>query len=195
MLYKSTFSLLIGTLFFCTLNAQTEKGTFSIGGNISPKILAHKDKDNNRIEYHGELQGGYFVTRNWLLGSEISMTRFRVKTNGEINLETNTYRVGAFTRKYFDIGQTKWKPFVGISGGYAFKQSKEQNPVFGSNNFDKGGLYVNGEIGIAYFIGNKTSIHVSNYMLYDFLGDKSNASLSLLKLGVTHNFDGKNKNE
>ena len=117
--------------------------------------------------------------------------RFRGKSNGEINHESNTYRLGAYMRKYFDIGKTKWKPFVGLSGGYAYKNNNEQSPIVGENDFKKGGFYANAEVGIAYFIKNRTSLHISNYALYDFLGDKSNISISLLKFGITHNFGQK----
>jgi Outer membrane protein beta-barrel domain len=184
-------SILAILLSLSYVHAQTEKSTFTVGLNASPKIIAHRDKDNNRMEFHWELQGGYFVKRNWLLGGELSYTRFRVKSNGEINHESDTYRLGVFTRKYFDIGKTKWKPFVGLSGGYAYKSKNELSPILGEIDFKKGGLYANAEVGIAYFIKNQTSLHISNYLLYDFLGDKSNYSISLLKIGVTHNFGQK----
>jgi hypothetical protein len=170
-----------------------------VGLNVSPKIIYHINKDNNRIEYHWELQSGYFLSRNWLLGPELSYTRVRDKNNGEIGNYWNTYRIGLFTRKYFDIGQTKWKPLVGISGGYALRQIKTQNPFSGSTNFAKGGMmYVNAEVGMAYFIGNKTSFHVSSYVLSDFSGNQlrlGNISISLLKLGISHNLAGKNRKE
>jgi len=57
-------------------------------------------------------------------------------------------------------------------------------------------MYVNAEIGMAYFIGNKTSFHVSSYVLSDFLGNQiGNISISLLKLGISHNLAGKNRKE
>ncbi len=188
MLRKILFALPLMALQLSGLHAQTEKGTFIVGLNASPKILNHMDKDNNRMEFHWELQGGNFVKKKWLLGGELSYTRFRSKSEGVINHESDTYRFGAFTKKYFDIGKTKWKPFVGLSGGYAYKSKNEDNPIYGENDFKKGGLYANAEIGVAYFIKNRTSLHISNYMLYDFMGDKSNVSIALLKFGITHKF-------
>ncbi|MCU0346844.1 MAG: porin family protein [Saprospiraceae bacterium] len=165
------------------LSAQTEKGTYSVGLNYSPKIMIYQNSDNNRIEQHWELQGGNFIKRNWLLGAELSHTRFRSRYNGEIDHSTDTYRIGAFTRRYFDIKKTKWKPFIGMNAGFAYRNGKQQNPIAGEISFNKSGFYVNAEYGLAYFIKDRTSIHISNYVLYD-VGD---ISISLLKFGITHN--------
>ncbi|MBK8566218.1 MAG: outer membrane beta-barrel protein [Saprospiraceae bacterium] len=195
MQFKTIFLTLIATLSLCSLSAQTEKGTFAVGLNVSPKIMIYRDKDNNRIEHHWELQGGYFLMRNWLFGSELSYTRFRSKNDGEIEHEADTYRFGAFTRKYFDIRKTKWKPFVGLNAGYAYRNENQQSPIAGEFSFKNGGYYVNAEYGLAYFIKDRTSIHISNHALLDIHGDRSNISISLLKIGLTHNLNNKTSRE
>lgn len=186
MLRKIISILFLVAFLQTSINAQTEKGSISIGLNVSPKVIGYIDKDNNRMELNGEIQAGYFMRRNLLAGVETSYNRFRVKSAGEIDWKTNTFRFNVFARKYFDIKETKWKPFIGLSAGYGTKNSKSTSSI--NEEFVANGPNFQLDAGLAYFLNKNTSIHLAAYGQMDYFGGTRDHITYGLKVGFTHNF-------
>ncbi len=90
---------LISFLFSCiTLNAQTDKGDWMVGGNLAFNTA----KNNTSIQFTP--QAGYFFAKNFVMGGQLSVA---YTEQGSVHL--TDFGIGPFARYYF--GETKARPF------------------------------------------------------------------------------------
>lgn len=192
MLRKTLLSLLIAACFIIALNAQTEKGTFSIGLNTGPGLRYSANTGYKGLLLNGDLRAGYFLKNNLLIGGEFGMSRLKLTQNGEIYASSTGFNSGLFARKYFDLKNPKWKPFIEVGLGLNHSELSYNSSNNSQINYSRTTGYARAELGIAYFLNKNTSLNLSYSQQANFGKDFFYKSGGL-KFGVHFNFDAKRK--
>lgn len=192
MLRKTLLSLLMAACFAIELNAQTEKGTFSIGLNTGPGLSYSLNSGNKSLLLNGDLRAGYFLKNNLMIGGEFGLSHFKLTQGGEVYASSTGFNSGLFTRKYFDLKNPKWKPFIEVGVGLNHGEVSYLSSNNSQINYSRTIGYARAELGIAYFINKNTSLNLSYFQQANFGKDLFYKSGGL-KFGVHFNFDAKRK--
>jgi hypothetical protein len=129
--------MILGVL---ALNAQTDKGDWMVGGNLSFNTA----KKNTSIQFSP--QAGYFFAKNFVLGGQLS-----VAYNEQGNTNITDFGVGPFVRYYF--GETKARPF--FTGDMNFLSSHVKTEI-GSANTTAFEYFLGG--GASFFINDNVAV-------------------------------------
>lgn len=112
---KSLFILIVATATGFMSYAQTDKGDWLVGGNMTINTTT----DNSEFSFRPS--GGYFFVNNFAAGAEflLSFSKFGDR-------RANSIGVGPFARYYFTKNLI-FKPMVHASFNVASESSKENN--------------------------------------------------------------------
>lgn len=190
MLRKILLTLPLVALYFIGLDAQTEKGTFSIGLNTGPGLHYSANTGHKNLLLNGSLRAGYFAKNNFMIGAEYGLSHFKFTYNGEESASSNGFHTGLFARKYYDLKNPKWKPFIEVGAGFNHGESSYQSINATQVNIRKNTGYARAEIGMAYFINKNTSLNLSYAQQVNF-GNDFFQKTGGLKVGINFHFDGK----
>jgi outer membrane protein len=127
-------AICLGTI---AMQAQTEKETWLIGGNINLNTA----KNNTTVLIAPNV--GYFFAKNFAAGALIEFKNSKI-----INTTSNTFSLGPFARYYVDLKEEKFKPFLHV--GFGFDNSKVKVGNNPASNETASSLLL--ALGGAYFI-------------------------------------------
>lgn len=153
-----TKTALLASIILCgvSANAQTEKGHWSVSGNLGMSFTANNNRYENAGEYRGtiknnsfNLKGGieYFVIDNLSVGVSMTFANSNNKTtesDGTVSHDSKTsgIAIGPSATYYFTI-PGKLRPFIGAGAGYIMEDY--------GNDDRFSGLYYGGAAGATYF--------------------------------------------
>ena len=182
------FLLMVAVAFSAATYAQTEKGNWMVGSDLSfsyesAKLTSSEKRNNITVERESTTNTfkfipnvNYFVINNLAVG--LGLEYQHEKTKGASDA-TNTFAIAPNAHYYFPIGG-KLAPFVGAKVGHAW-QSKGSSDSQKSRGFLFG---VKG--GIAYFLNEGAAL--TGYVGYDQMNLKekvnTNNSEKYGKFGV-----------
>jgi outer membrane protein len=127
---------------FITVNAQTEKGDWIVGGRID----LNTSDNNTHIGFSPN--GAYFLINNLAIGGNLMIDYSKSGDNKVTNLG-----IGPFARYYFT--QAMARPLLQASVDYISRQIKD--PIFSSTN-NGVNIFIAG--GLAVFINENVAIEV-----------------------------------
>jgi hypothetical protein len=186
MLRKIFLTLPLAALFFIELNAQTTEGTFLIGTNGNASYAGRI----RGMNYDANLKTGYFFKDNLLIGTEFQKSKIGI---GNVGSNT-TYGVGLFARKYFDLKNPKWKPYLELAGGYNHSISYFSN--IESNHYAEAhSAYLRAEAGMSYAIKKNVTLDLGFYNQTNLGHNWNTSNKSGIKVGINFHFDGKKNKE
>ena len=159
---RSVGAVLVLLFLGLTVNAQTEKGSWLVGGNISLNTA------KNKTEISLMPTGGYFFTKNFVAGAntEISYTK-------EVEHKTTTLGIGPFARYY--LGTMNVRPFA--DGELIYESNKDKYPNTSSTVNSRS--YFLGA-GLAAFINRNVAVEgVAGYKRTKFEGGPGTGGFNL----------------
>ena len=139
---KALLACFIGLLISTVTIAQTEKGDWIVGGNLTINTT-----DNNN-EFSLQPTVGYFFAKNFAAGSLALISFGKL---GETNI--SSLGIGPFARYYFELKDPVFKPLVQVDFN-VISQSTKTNGVRTTNTITS--LFIGG--GGAFFINNNVAI-------------------------------------
>lgn len=152
--------MIAGLGFGLVVNAQTDKGTVLLGGNVSYDYSKVVDVDGNAQTYAITPQVGYFVKDNLALGSGIGYAGSTVKDALDNKTIMGEFSIAPYARQYAGNGDFKFFGQVAVPMGWG--QSKVDGTKVGTT--ERYGVAVSP--GIAYFPTSKLGIELSVKGLY-----------------------------
>jgi hypothetical protein len=157
-------SALTFLMSFTPLQAQTGKGTFSLGlfdlfqlnsvQNISAFVGSHQEGKENNFVFAVSPMGSYFLMDNFSIGVR---TFYQYKNEDENYSNTKDGVLGwsFFSRFYF--GKSKFKPYGHV--GCGFQKIWRERRIFTENYNWHGNSWVpDFGLGLAYFVSPKFSL-------------------------------------
>lgn len=141
-------------LFAMSLNAQeadsgenfTRKGRLLLGGSTNGGLnfsktsyefdgdMVSEDKTNTFV-----LEGkvGYFIIDNLALGVQTGISRFKNEDEDGNNENTSSsFNAGPFASYYFDVGNSKIRPYVSANTGFGYSKLDGTSAVISSGDSD-----------------------------------------------------------
>ncbi|SKB37602.1 Outer membrane protein beta-barrel domain-containing protein [Parapedobacter luteus] len=156
-----TLSAAIAVTFVA--NAQTEKGKFILGGNVSYDYTSVKDADIDSHSLGIIPSVGYFVSDNFAVGTGIGYAYEKNTAGADVFSSSNTvhaFSVAPFARLY--KGDSNFKFFGQLSVPMAWGTAKADDTKLG--NIESYGVEL--APGFAYFPTSKIGIELSVRGLY-----------------------------
>src|SRR5437773_1616449 len=98
---KIIMSLLALTVMAMASNAQTEKGDWMLGGNLTISTAT------GNSQFTLQPMGGYFFANNFVAGLNVT---FNFQKKGDV--KTDEIAAGPFARYYFNLKNSSFKPFL-----------------------------------------------------------------------------------
>lgn len=135
-------TLLLLTLITVNVNAQTEKGDWMVGGQMSFNTTSG-DKSFTLAP-----SAGYFFANNFAAGSEFLLSFSKIEDKKE-----SAVGVGPFARYYFELKEPAFKPFVHTSFTLANETTKVNDVKTSST---KTSFFIGA--GGAYFINSNVAL-------------------------------------
>ena len=167
------FLLIVAVAFASATYAQTEKGNWMVGSDLSfsyesAKLTSSEKRGNTTVETESTTNTfkfipnvNYFVINNLAVG--LGLEYQHEKTKGASDA-TNTFAIAPNAHYYFPIGG-KLAPFVGAKVGHAWHSE-------GSNDSQKSRGFLFGvKGGIAYFVNEGAAL--TGYVGYDQMNLKN----------------------
>jgi outer membrane protein len=161
----------IAVVLFCsftTLNAQTEKGTFLLGGetklNFSSVSSKFESDDVNEdlgkittLEFSPQI--GFFVIDGLALGMELPIMYSLEKSENEDKYTSTSLAFTPFIRYYF--GKGKIKPYLHGDVGFGNLKMKYEDNLSGTTSENAASLFLY-EMGggLAIFLNDKVSLDI-----------------------------------
>ena len=182
------FLLMVAVAFSAATYAQTEKGNWMVGSDLSfsyesAKLTSSEKRNNITVESESTTNTfkfipnvNYFVINNLAVGLGLEYHNTKVKGASDA---TNTFAIAPNAHYYFPIGG-KLAPFVGAKVGHAWRSE-------GSSDSQKSRGFLFGvKGGIAYFVNEGAAL--TGYVGYDQMNLKekvnTNNSEKYGKFGV-----------
>ena len=179
---------MVAVAFSAATYAQTEKGNWMVGSDLSfsyesAKLTSSEKRNNVTVERESTTNTfkfipnvNYFVINNLAVG--LGLEYRHEKTKGASDA-TNSFAIAPNAHYYFPIGG-KLAPFVGAKVGYAWQSE-------GSSDSQKSRGFLFGlKGGIAYFVNEGAAL--TGYVGYDYMNLKekvnTNNSEKFGKFGV-----------
>lgn len=176
---------LVGALaLFASVNAQTEKGSWVIGGSTTLGFNSSKEtyKANGQSADGATITTiavtpsvGYFVANNIAVGVDLGVASITQKEDGD-KVTTSTFSVMP-TGTYYFKGASNIIPYLGVGVGY---QTAKQD--FGSDDLTISGLAYKGKGGVVFLLNQTVGIDLgltylgTNGKVKDFEEVKVNTS-------------------
>jgi hypothetical protein len=164
---KNVFTLLVFFVMTGAVTAQTEKGSWLVGGNLNLNTV----KDNTNIGISPT--AGFFFADNFAAGA-----MFDLNYNNGVNTSSTDFGFGPFARYYFGTSNTR--PLVQGSWNYLSLKDKvgEVSSTTNGSQFFLGG-------GLAGFINRNVALEALagyNHIKYRHAGTDGSGGF-LLKVG------------
>ena len=137
---KSSLSLLVFLFLGFAASAQTEKGSWLVGGNLG----LNTSKNNTNIDFSPK--AGYFFLHNFAAGAAIDLGYSKV-----VDIKTTTFGIGPFARYYF--GTMNIRPFGDAE--FSVNSQKQKTPST-SNTYNSTSFFLGA--GLAGFINRNVAI-------------------------------------
>ncbi len=187
--------LVLGAVaLFGLSNAQTEKGSWVIGGSTTLGF----NNVNTKVKYNGNsVDGpkvstfnitpsvGYFVANNIAVGLDLgytSMTTKQTVLGTEYKTTNSIFKVMPTATYYFKTGDSKLLPYLGAGIGYASNTEKEDN-----HSYTYDGLAWKVKGGITYLVTPQVGIDLG--LAYDQFSNKdNNVTTNVNTFGVNAGF-------
>ena len=139
---KIIMGLLTLTVMTIAANAQTEKGDWMVGGNLTISTATGSS------QFTLQPMGGYFFANNFVAGLNVT---FNFQKQGDV--KTNEIAAGPFARYYFNIKNSSFKPFFHAE----YNLGNLETTVPGSKSSNTMGHFFLGAGG-AYFINSNVAL-------------------------------------
>lgn len=156
---QKKFTLLLTACLCSFLSfAQINKGTIVIHSNFGDIRYFHPSGDhigNKNISYNPGI--GYFISRNWEIGTGINYNRVRNRTNPtkEFAQNSDTWGINVYTNYYF--GKGKLKPYLTFQAGWENNRGSVYiNNV--KNDFNRSYFYTQTGGGLNWNISSRFSL-------------------------------------
>jgi outer membrane protein len=167
--------LILFTFFTSTVFAQTQKGSFTVGTQLSQGTFQFEDYFRSRT-FNFSPNVGYFIINNLNVGIQTNLglsSGKAIDMSNTFNYRFNSYSLMPYFT-YF-IGKNKLKPFVGASVGFGNSTIKERSQTTNSSQSTYG-FYG----GLSYFINPNISLNTAlNYSNIKYKKFNSTQSTSL----------------
>ncbi|WP_126971577.1 outer membrane beta-barrel protein [Gynurincola endophyticus] len=140
---KKIFAILVvGMSTFYSVNAQTDKGDWIVGGNLT---LA---TPSNSTYFAVSPQASYFFLNNLAVGGAVDYTFSKAGST-----KTNNFTIGPSVRYYFNLKEDHLKPLLHAGVGFGTQSTKTGNTKYTSNvtSANLGG-------GLAYFLNKNVAV-------------------------------------
>lgn len=168
---KKTMLLVLSTIAFIYVHAQTEKGRFAIAGNTDLSFLAVNSKTitdsitsqevkTRRFEVNPSL--AYFVADNFAVGVSGTFTYNRTIANTPLGYLHNWAAGVIPSLTYFFPVSSSFKPTLSAGVGYLW--------LF-DEGVDANGLTYNGKAGVSYFVNKNVSLDLGVQYTVNRLND------------------------
>lgn len=153
---------LLSTLSF----AQTEKGNFIAGGNLSFSTEEFKSSSNNSFEqtittFNINPSFSYFLIDHFSVGLSIPINYSEVEQpQGSVNKVTN-YMIGPSIRYYFNFDKFSVFPDLSYSIGKQITDGQQFNPMLGALEDMRTETAINqfsGGVGLAFFLNKNVAL-------------------------------------
>lgn len=165
-------------------NAQTEKGKFIVGGQVSFETSKTKDIDNKATGFSINPTVGYFVADNWAVGTGIGYGWSKQENGTAPTLKTDAFKVAPFVRNYVGEGQFKFFSQLSVPMAWGKKTSELAT---GDEKVKTQNIGVEIAPGFAFFPTNKIGIELKVRGLY-YENDKNKTTdVSTNKFGLDAN--------
>jgi outer membrane protein len=153
---KILFSLLF-LLVSITSFAQTEKGSWLLGGAASLGTSSSSVSSSSQTSIIIQPKVGYFLIDNLTLGASLP---FSYGSSSGSSLSSTSFGIAPFLRYFFLNG--KVKPFLEVEGGYSSISVSGSNNSYYNTVFGAGG-------GLAIFLTKSAALDLSlNYRTYNY---------------------------
>jgi hypothetical protein len=149
--------LILFTLFSSTLFAQTQKGSFTVGTQLSQNNLSFDENFKSR-SHNISPNVGYFLIDNLNIGLQSNLGFGKIKNSFSTGFNNNTYLFTSYNLgPYFTyyIGKNKLKPFVGASAGFGGSKIQVNN----STDDEATQSFYNFYGGLTYFINSNIGLN------------------------------------
>lgn len=175
--------LVLSTLLFISsivfAQSPLNKGTYTVGGNISFSSYSQKNNSDNQNFLTVEPKLGYFFIDDFYTGTSLLLSYY---SSGSYS--STTYGLGPIIRYYFDVENLK--PFLGLEYVYSFMSNGDDSEKNTQTSFTM-------NAGIDYFITNYFALEGSinySFINHDFTDGTGSSQLSskLLNIGVGANY-------
>jgi Outer membrane protein beta-barrel domain len=140
---KIVFSLIIVIAMVIKVNAQTNKGDWMVGGNMTINTTS------GNSQFILQPSAGYFFAKNFVAGSELLLSFQKIEQTKLLSIG-----VGPFGRYYFDLKNSNFKPFIHTSLNFATTTVKSDFDP--KNSFTSTSFFIGG--GGAYFINSNVAL-------------------------------------
>jgi len=120
---KKIFSVILLTVIFYSLNAQTEKGDWLVGGRVDLNTA----ENSSQIRFNPG--AGVFVINNLAVGGNFAIDYAK---SGDV--KTTTFGIGPFARYYFTTSNAK--PLIHTSFNYISSKIKGPSTSITNNGFN-----------------------------------------------------------
>jgi Outer membrane protein beta-barrel domain len=129
-------------LFSAAAVAQTDKGDWLVGGNMTINTA------KNNSDFTLQPAAGYFFGKNFAAGAQLTLSFGKV-----YDTKTTTFGVGPFARYYFNLTDPHFKPLLQADFSILSQKIKESGTTFNNTvtTFFIGG-------GAAYFINRNVAL-------------------------------------
>lgn len=154
-------------LFFPIVHAQTQQGSFRVGGNANYSNV--KLGDDNQVRYLSLYPSlAYFPVTNLSVGLAINTT-FSSGDNSTSTTKSTDYSIGPELRYYFPFGKWALFPEVAYSFGKSISKVKGTNiiggdPILYDNETKSTYSSFRGGVGLTYFVN--PNIGVEGILFY-----------------------------
>lgn len=183
---KKLFLVAIIAMFSFTMNAQTEKGNWVIGGTTTMSFGhttstaefdgVESDDDLKTTTINITPSVGFFVIDNLSVGFDLGFNSNKSKINENEN-KVSSFSVIPNAAYYFNASD-KFKPYVGLGAGYIATSR-------GDDDSDKSsGLAIRGKGGLAYFITESIAVNFAVEYLNTSQENKENSDLKIKNSGI-----------
>lgn len=147
------------------VHAQTEKGNFLIGTQLGNLSLGTQ-QNSQTLSARLSPIGGYFVANRLAIGVGVPfyVNRIRYSSPGVVEGVYSLHQIAVtpFLRYYFNLGNTKLKPYVGASAGYLTTTIRRPAIPPSQPTREKRDDFTYGfQLGLAYFVSSRVSLDAS----------------------------------
>ncbi|WP_418511684.1 outer membrane beta-barrel protein [Corallibacter sp.] len=144
-----------------------DKGTWNVSGDISLHF-SNTESNNNNVEqdefgFSFAPKIGYAINDNLILGLGIGYGHYKQdttsNTNQQTTVNTNSYHVFPYVRKFFPVGE---KMAFLVQGEARFsKQKSDYDETFMNTSSDSESVFAGIRPGFTYFISDKIALETT----------------------------------
>ncbi|MEP7280131.1 MAG: outer membrane beta-barrel protein [Bacteroidota bacterium] len=139
---KIVMSLVWAMVLGSVVHAQTEKGDWMVGGNMTINTTS------GNSQFTLQPSAGYFFARNFVAGADFTLSLGKVDQT-----KTSAIGVGPFARYYFSLKNPDVKPF--LHAEFSIASETRKYPTYKNSNTVTS-FFIGG--GLAYFVNRNVAL-------------------------------------